>query len=103
MSNIRAAYAQAQTAELTQSSDTVNKVTYNKPTGTNTTNTVTVENVSAMGRQEGLNDAENLPWAGGDATKIDDSITKKMGGTAGTYTLTFTYDSTGKLTSVTAA
>ncbi len=98
VSNIRAAYAEAQTAYLTQQSDTANGVTYDA-SGTNTT--VTVTGIVAKGTQDG--------WSG----TTEDLVIKSqveaasngcaaMANTAGTYKLVFTYDGNGSISSVAA-
>ena len=94
VSNIRAAYAMSQTAYLTQQDDTANGVTYDGTAGT-----VTVTGVVSKGTIDG--------WSG----TIDDLVVKTqveagcgaMANTAGTYTLTFTYDTDGKITTIVAA
>ena len=96
LSNIRAAYAQAQTAELTESSDATNKVTYTK---TASGSTVKVEGVVSKGTQEGLNNLDQLPF--GD--KVTAWTAKdSLGGNAKSWNLTFTYDANGAITGVTA-
>lgn len=97
VSNIRAAYAEAQTAYLTQQGDAANNVTYTA--GTNGAATVTVGKVVSKGVIAG--------WSG----TTDDLVVKTqveagcadMEDTAGEYTLTFTYDENGQITSITAA
>ena len=97
LSNIRAAYAQAQAAELTQSSDTTNKVTYTAKDGG--ISTVAVEGVVSKGVQEGLDNLAQLPF--GD--KVADWTQKdSLGGNAKSWTLTFSYDANGAITSVDA-
>ena len=96
LSNIRAAYAQAQTAELTESSDTTNGVTYTK---TANGSTVGVTGVVSKGTQDGLNNLDQLPF--GD--KVTGWTAKaSLGGTAKAWTLTFTYDANGAITGVDA-
>ncbi len=96
IANIRAAYAMAQTAYLTQQSDSANSVTYDGSAGT-----VTVGGVISKGTQA------NTPAFSG--TSSDLVISGVMSGcsamdsTPGTYTLTFTYDSNGKITAVAAS
>jgi len=93
VSNIRAAYAMSQTAYLTQQGDTANGVTYDGDAGT-----VTVTGVVSKGTQDG--------WSG----TIDDLVVKTqveancadMADKAGTYTLVFTYDGEGKITTIAA-
>ena len=94
LSNIRAAYAQAQTAYLTGSGDSGN-VTYTP--GSNGAATVVVSGVEAKGQQAGLDNSGNLPFA----SSASDALTT-MGGSAATDNLTFSYDANGKITSVTA-
>lgn len=97
VSNIRAAYAQAQTAYLTQQSDTTNSVGYTS--GANGAATITVGNVVSKGVLDG--------WSG----TTDDLVCKTLveagcatlENTPGTYTLTFVYDGNGQITSITAA
>ena len=97
LSNIRAAYAQAQTAELTESSDATNKVTYTK---TASGSTVKVEGVVSKGTQEGLNNLDQLPF--GDKVKDEWAKKESLGGNAKSWNLTFTYDANGAITGVTA-
>ena len=105
VSNIRAAYAQAQTALLTQQSDTTNTVnptTYTAKDATNNSGnpTVKVEHVVAKGENS------TTAWSG----TIDDLVIKSMvetgcavmDSTAGNYSLLFKYDANGNLTAVTA-
>ena len=105
LANLRAAYAEAQTAYLTKGSaaDTT--------TGEETTNgdhtvtvkkatsgyTVAVTNVASKGQVAGLDNADQLPFT-------STSLTGKesMGGTADKWTVTFTYDTDGKITGVNA-
>ena len=97
VSNIRAAYAMAQTAYLTQQGDTTNNVNYTA--GENGAATVTVGGVISKGTVAG--------WSG----TTDDLVVKTaveagcgaMADTPKTYTLTFTYNSTGQITAITAA
>lgn len=96
LSNIRAAYAQAQTAKLTESSDTTNRVTYTK---TANGSTIEVTGVVPKGAQDGLNNLDQLPF--GD--KVTGWTAKaSLGGTAKAWTLTFTYDANGAITGVDA-
>ena len=97
LSNIRAAYAQAQTAELTESSDPTNKVTYTKKD--DGTSTVKVEGVVSKGTHDGLNNLDQLPF--GD--KVNAWTAKaSLGGTPKSWNITFTYDTNGAITAVTA-
>lgn len=99
LSNIRAAYSQAQTAELTQSSDATNKVTYTaKEDGTST---VEVQGVVSKGTQDGLNNLDQLPF--GSLVKDTWTAKESLGGTPATWTLTFTYDTNGGITKVEAS
>ncbi|MCR4617703.1 MAG: prepilin-type N-terminal cleavage/methylation domain-containing protein [Lachnospiraceae bacterium] len=95
ISNIRAAYAMAQTAYLTQQSDTANNVTY-------AAGSVTVGGVISKGT------VSNTPKFSGAAADLVISAQVIAGcaaldDTPGTYTLTFTYDSDGKITAVTSS
>lgn len=94
LSNIRAAYAEAQSAYLTGSGDGGN-VTISKDG-----KTVTVANVEAKGKSNGLDGVENLPIP--EASK--DGIKTAMGNIGsgtGKFNIVFTYDDNG-LSSVTA-
>lgn len=92
VSNLRAAYAEAQAAYLTGSSG--GNATVNKDGTSGAITSVAVSNVSAKGVQTGFNDLEKeLPFTAPAA----------MGGTAGTYTVTFNYDANGAISTVTAA
>ena len=94
VSNIRSAYAMAQTAYLTQQDDTANAVDYTA--GTGGAATVTVGKVVSKGSQPGWSEATN------------DLVIKKqveegcgaLENTPGTYTLTFTYNANGEITGV---
>ncbi|WP_194610236.1 type IV pilin protein [Clostridium vitabionis] len=101
LSNIRAAYAEAQTAELTQSSDTTNGVTYT-PDASKGTATVEVKGVVSKGTQEGLNNLDQLPFGNLVSGKDKWEAKGSLGGTAQSWKLTFSYDENGKITSVTA-
>ena len=79
VANIRAAYAEASTAYLTGSEDGTAKVTGN---------TVTVTGVKLKGTKAGWSDLDTeLPFTHNGA----DSMTDAKGGTAGSYTLVFTF------------
>lgn len=93
VSNIRAAYAQAQTAYLTKESDAANKVTYNK-----TAKTVAVENVEAKGTsgEFGTTGDELKKTLNGVALPED------MGHIPGTYTVTFFYGDDDKISKIEA-
>ena len=97
LSNIRAAYAQAQTAYLTGSDDGTD-VKYTAKTAT-TDATVVVKNVEAKGQSGSIDNFDQLPFAD-KAAGLKDAA--NMGGTPGTYELTFTYDANG-IKSVTAS
>ena len=93
VANLRSAYAQAQTAVLTASSDDTAGVTYTAATSTTTGPTVKVENVAIKSQKStdkwsGL--ANELPWVGGTFT---DSSQPADPGDPGNYDITFTYDS----------
>ena len=95
LSNIRAAYAQAQSSYLTQDK-TSTDATYALGKDGKTA-TVTVTGVVAKGHSGEIDDFDQLPFA----DKAAD-LNTKMGGTAGKYDLTFTYDENGNLTEVKA-
>jgi hypothetical protein len=94
LSNIRAAYAEAQSAYLTQSDDGTD-VDYTA--GDNGAATVVVKGVEAKGQKDGLDNVGNLPIPAASQTALETA----MGGKAGKYDLTFTYDANG-LVSVSA-
>lgn len=77
VSNLRSAYAMAQTSYLTQQSDATNGVTYNAAD-----KTVSVTGVKAKGTTAGFSGAE---------TELPFTAPADMGGTKGTYTVTFNY------------
>ena len=94
LSNVRAAYAEAQSAYLTESGDGSNVEISNGG------KTVTVKNVEAKGKSNGLDGVENLPIP----KDGQDNIKSQMGniGTGtGKFDIAFGYDDNG-LTSVTA-
>jgi prepilin-type N-terminal cleavage/methylation domain-containing protein len=94
LSNVRAAYAEAQSAYLTGSGDGSNVEISNGG------KTVTVKNVEAKGKSNGLDGVENLPIP----KDGQDNIKSQMGniGTGtGKFDIAFGYDDNG-LTSVTA-
>ena len=99
LSNLRAAYAQAQVAELNEASDTTNKVTYTK--NADGTSTVKVEGVVSKGTQDGLAGIEELPFH----DEVDPKWKAKgsLGGTPASWDITFTYDANGAITAVTEA
>lgn len=105
LANLRAAYAEAQTAFLTKGSaadTTTGEVTTN---GDHTVTvkkatdgyTVDVTKVASKGQKEGLDNADQLPF---DASAL--TAAGSMGGTAQDWTVTFTYDANGNITSVAA-
>ena len=102
VANIRSAYAQAQTAYLTQQSDSTNAnpVTYTAKDAENSNlPTVKVEKIVAKGTNS------DPAWSGTDTDLvIKDKLTgcSAMDGTAGKYSLLFKYDANGNLTAVTA-
>lgn len=96
LSNIRAAYAQAQSSYLTQD-ETSDDAKYEKKD--DGTATVTVTGVEAKGQSGKIDGFDQLPFAKQAATLNDGG---NMGGKAGTYKLTFTYDENGNLTQVVA-
>ncbi len=100
VANIRSAYAMAQTAYLTEMDDPANSVTFSRDTTTKVA-TVVVPGVVSKGQNK------TTPWS-----KAADDLPIKaqveagcaaMDDTPGTYTLTFTYDADGKITTVAAA
>ncbi len=89
MANIRAAYAEASIAYLTEEGDTANKVTVNKDTATNKIKNVCVADIVVKGQKK--DDAftkTELPFTlGGDlANKLD------VAPTGGKVTVYFTWD-----------
>lgn len=88
VANLRNAYAQAQVALLTEENDEVNGVTYTA--NADGTATVKVTGVIAKGSQAG--------FSGSDA-ELPFTAPADMGGSAGTYEVTFHYDANGKLLS----
>lgn len=95
VANLRTAYAEAQTAYLTGSNS--GNATYNKSKDGRTA-TVTVKGVVAKGQSDGFSGLEaELPFKGAMGNKCD-----AMGGTAGTYTVTFAYGASGAITIVAA-
>ena len=94
VSNIRAAYAMSQTAYLTQQGDEANAVIYTP--GDNGKATIEVGNVVSKGAATG--------WSGMTddlviKSQVEDGC-KAMANTPGSYTLVFTYDENGKITTV---
>lgn len=92
LSNVRAAYAEAQSAYLTGSGDGSHVTISSK--------TVTVHDVEAKGKSAGLDGVENLPIPTDGQTEIKDKM-GNIGTGTGKFDLAFTYDDNG-LSSVTA-
>ncbi len=107
LSNLRAAYAEAQTAYLTE--DTTSKeakyTPASKPGSGNQPAKVVVANVESKGQKAGLDNIAQLPF--GDLVKSgaknDLTGAGSLGGKAQKWDITFTYDADGKITSVSAA
>lgn len=101
LSNLRAAYAEAQTAYLTE--DTTSKeakyTPASKPGSGDQPAKVVVANVESKGQKAGLDNITQLPF--GDLVK-DFTAKSSLGGTAQKWDITFTYDANGKITSVSA-
>ena len=96
LSNVRAAYAQAQVAELNEASDTTNNVIYKK---TKDGSTVEVKGVVSKGTQGGLDGDKQLPFY----DKVQHWYFKdSLGGTPKAWNITFTYDANGAITKVEA-
>lgn len=89
IANIRAAYAEASTAMLTSNGKAVAKVNnVEVKAATKGKQEVVVEKVAFKGQAAGFSDMEaELPFTNTLAT-----TDKETGGTAGSYTLTFEYD-----------
>lgn len=98
LSNIRAAYAQAQSSYLTQDTTSTDaKYTANA----DGTAKVEVTNVEAKGQSGDIANFDELPFA--TVTGASDIAAEaKMGGTPGKYKITFNYSKNGDITSVTA-
>lgn len=97
ISNIRAAYAEAQSAYLTTSSDTANGVEYTA--GENNTATVVVKKVAIKSQNSSDNwsgESAELPFKKADGSTI--TITDP--GKAGNYDITFSYDANGAFTNI---
>ncbi len=94
LSNVRAAYAEAQSAYLT-GSDNGSNVTISDDG-----KTVTVHNVEAKGKAAGLDGVENLPIPTTGQNDIKDKM-GNIGNGTGKFNIAFVYDDNG-LTSVTA-
>lgn len=95
LSNIRAAYAQAQSSYLTQDATSDDAKYETKDDGAK----VTVTGVEAKGQSGTIDGFDQLPFAD-KASSLN--AAGNMGGTAGKYTLTFNYDKDGNITEVTA-
>ena len=103
LSNIRAAYAEVQSAYLTQDSSATTNQTVDENGQTitiapasNGKQVVTINNVVAKGKSIGLNNKDQLPISIEKGVDLDAT----MGQTAGNYTLTFTYTTTNENTTV---
>ena len=96
LSNIRAAYAQAQTAYLTGSNDGDDVVYTAKVAASGSVAAadakVEVKHVEAKGQKGTIDNFDQLPFA---AKASGLNADGNMGGTPGKYTITFTYDETG--------
>lgn len=94
LSNVRAAYAEAQSAYLTGSGDGTHvEISADKKT-------VTVHDVEAKGKSDGLDGVENLPIPAASQTEIKNNM-GNIGTGTGKFDLAFTYDDNG-LSSVAA-
>lgn len=100
LSNLRAAYAQAQTAYLTESSDGTD-VVYTAKTASAAA-TVVVKNVESKGEKAGLDNLDQMDWIPA-AAKTTLEGAESLGGKAQKWDVTFTYDADGKITNVAAA
>lgn len=99
LSNLRAAYAQAQSAALTTSDDSANGVTY-KSGSVAGSYTVEVTGVVSKGTAEGLSGLDQLSWLTSDeCTAL--SAKDSLGGTPKSWKITFSYTN-DKISSVTA-
>ena len=99
ISNLRSAYAMAQTAYLTEQSDNANSVTYAKNTtdGDNISAVVTVGKVVSKGQSNTTawsNAQTELPFA-----SLLSSIAD-LDNVPGTYSIDFTYDDDGKISAI---
>ena len=92
VSNLRSAYAMAQTAYLTGQDDSANGVTITKDAN-NVITAIEVAGVVSKGVKAGFSDAE---------TELPFTPPAAMGGTADTYDVTFNYNANAEITSVTA-
>lgn len=96
VSNIRSAYAMAQTAYLTGQSDSANSVTVTKDGSVVTQ--ITVGGVVSKGTQDGWsNTTDDLV----EKAKVEAGCAA-LENTPATYTLTFAYDGNGSITSINA-
>ncbi|WP_108775625.1 type II secretion system protein [Lactimicrobium massiliense] len=95
LSNIRAAYAEAQSAYLTGSNDGANVVYTPKKAAEGgkpaSDATVVVKGVESKGTKTGLDGSNNLPIP----KDSQEALANAMGGTAGKFDLTFTYSDDG--------
>lgn len=98
VSNLRNAYAMAQSVYLMKTADTANGVTYTYDASAKTT-TIEVPNVVSKGQSAG--------WSGATEDLVEKAAFEAgcadLEDTAGTYTITFVYDTDGKIDSITAA
>ena len=106
LSNLRAAYAEAQTAYLTEdtTSSEAKYIPATAPGNGNQPAKVIVYNVESKGQKAGLDNISQLPF--GDLVKSgtnDFTAAGSLGGKAQKWDITFTYDADGKITSVSAA
>ena len=92
VSNLRAAYAEAQAAYLSEDATNTN-VTINKDNN-NAITSISVSGVVAKGVQSG--------YAGDVANDLPFEAPTNMGNGNGTFTVTFNYDANGAITSVNA-
>lgn len=101
LSNLRAAYAQAQTAYLTEANEG-SSVTYNAANSASSA-TVAVSGVVAKGTAaNGLTSAgKELPFYSVNGTS--GVLSTLDSGKGSSYTVTFTYDANGTITSVSAS
>ena len=98
LSNLRAAYAQAQTAVLTESDD--GNAVYTK--NADGTQKVEFTPVTSKGTAEGLNGLDELDWLTA-AERTTLAAYASLGGTPKDWKITFNYDASGNITSVTAS
>ena len=99
LSNLRAAYAQAQTSYLTESNAGTD-VVYTAKTALADAKVV-VSNVESKGEKAGLDNLDQMDWIpAGDKTTLEGE--ESLGGKAKKWTVTFTYNADGKITKVEA-